>query len=72
MSTGRYTEVDAALRLGWVVDEQDKDGNSIFHWACQQGRKKMCKLAMRYTARERVSACMYTHARARTHTHAHM
>jgi hypothetical protein len=55
----RYVEVDAALRLGWLVDEKDQDGNTILHWAYRPTHT---------CTRMHSHACTRTHAHARTHT----
>jgi hypothetical protein len=52
----RYVEVDAALRLGWLVDEKDQDGNTILHWAYRPT----------HTTRT------HAHIRMHTHTYAFM
>merc|ERR1712070_278307 len=45
---GKYTEVEDALKAGFVPNYADSYGNTIFHIACQNGRKRIAKLAIKY------------------------
>jgi ankyrin repeat protein len=45
---GKYTEVEDALKAGFVPTYADSYGNTIFHIACQNGRKRIAKLALKY------------------------
>lgn len=45
---GRYADVEAALIAGFVPNYADSYGNTIFHIACQNGRRRIAKLALKY------------------------
>ncbi|CAE7232694.1 ANKRD46 [Symbiodinium pilosum] len=45
---GRHKEVEAALLAGFNPDYADSFGNRLFHVACQNGNKRICKLAIKY------------------------
>lgn len=45
---GRHKEVEAALEAGFNPDYTDSFGNSLFHVACQNGNKRIAKLAIKY------------------------
>mmetsp|Transcript_36758 Transcript_36758/g.58853 ORF Transcript_36758/g.58853 Transcript_36758/m.58853 type:complete len:394 (+) Transcript_36758:116-1297(+) len=47
---GKYEEVETALSTGFAVNFKDTHGNTIFHVACQNGRKRIAKLAVKYGA----------------------
>jgi len=47
---GRVEDVDNLLLNGIPVDGRDNFGNTILHIACQNGNKKLLKLALRYGA----------------------
>lgn len=45
---GRHKEVDNALAAGFDPAYMDSFGNSLFHVACQNGNKRIAKLAIKY------------------------
>lgn len=45
---GRHKEVEAALVDGFDPCFEDTFGNTIFHIACQNGNKRIAKLAIKY------------------------
>jgi len=45
---GRFNKVEAALGAGFTTACQDAFGNTLFHIACQNGNKRLAKLAIRY------------------------
>jgi ankyrin repeat protein len=45
---GRFAEVESALLAGFVPNYADAYGNTIFHIACQNGRRRVAKLAVKY------------------------
>lgn len=45
---GRFAEIEAALSAGFYPGYTDTYGNTIFHIACQNGRKRIAKLALKY------------------------
>jgi len=45
---GRYTEVESALLAGFMPNYADTHGNTVFHIACQNGRRRIAKLAIKY------------------------
>lgn len=45
---GRYQEVQAALESGFNPTYSDKFGNTLFHVACQNGNKRVGKLAIKF------------------------
>lgn len=47
---GKYEDVEIALSTGFGVNFADTHGNTIFHVACQNGRKRIAKLAVKYGA----------------------
>lgn len=47
---GRVEEVDSLLLRGIHIDDRDHYGNAILHISCQNGNKKLMKLALRYGA----------------------
>eukprot|EP00434_Breviolum_minutum_P008931 symbB.v1.2.007869.t1/scaffold448.1/size203282/21 len=48
LPTGMHKEVEAALEAGFNPDYSDSFGNSLFHIACQNGNKRIAKLAIKY------------------------
>ena len=47
---GRIDEVRSALESGMPVNARDPHGNTLVMVACQNGQKRIVKLAMRYNA----------------------
>ncbi len=47
---GRVEEVDSLLLRGVSVDVRDDNGNTILLISCQNGNKRLVKLALRYGA----------------------
>jgi ankyrin repeat protein len=47
---GRIEELETLLRQGLAVDVRDDNGNTILAIACQNGNKRVVKLALRYGA----------------------
>lgn len=45
---GRHKEVEAALVAGFDPASADSFGNTLFHVACQNGNKRIAKLAIKY------------------------
>ena len=45
---GRSTELQAMLNHGTPIDTSDDNGNTILHIGCQNGHKKIVKLAIQY------------------------
>jgi len=45
---GRHKEVEASLAAGFDPNWEDQFGNSLFHVACQNGIKRIAKLAIKY------------------------
>jgi len=45
---GRHKEVEASLAAGFDPFYADSFGNTLFHVACQNGIKRICKLAIKY------------------------
>lgn len=45
---GRHKEVEASLAGGFDPFCQDSYGNTLFHVACQNGVKRIAKLAIKY------------------------
>jgi len=45
---GRHKEVEAALDAGFDPGLVDAYGNTLFHVACQNGNKRIAKLAIKY------------------------
>lgn len=45
---GRHKEVEASLVAGFDPTHQDPFGNTLFHVACQNGNKRIAKLAIKY------------------------
>lgn len=45
---GRYAEVEAALLAGFVPSFADPHGNTLFHVACQNGRRRIAKLVVKH------------------------
>lgn len=45
---GRFAEVEDALCAGFSADYADSYGNTIFHIACQNGKKRVAKLVIKY------------------------
>jgi len=45
---GRHKEVEAALVAGFPPDFVDSYGNTLFHVACQNGNKRIAKMAIKY------------------------
>lgn len=45
---GRHKEVEASLAAGFDPSWQDQFGNTLFHVACQNGIKRIAKLAIKY------------------------
>eukprot|EP00440_Ansanella_granifera_P043344 gb/GFBE01046985.1/.p1 GENE.gb/GFBE01046985.1/~~gb/GFBE01046985.1/.p1 ORF type:complete len:320 (+),score=39.59 gb/GFBE01046985.1/:1-960(+) len=45
---GRHKEVEASLVAGFNPDYADSFGNTLFHVACQNGNKRIAKLAIKY------------------------
>ena len=45
---GRSTEIQAMLNHGTPIDTSDDNGNTILHIGCQNGHKKIVKLAIQY------------------------
>lgn len=45
---GRYAEVEDALLAGFVPNFQDMHGNTVFHIACQNGKRRIAKLAVKF------------------------
>jgi len=45
---GRHKEVEASLVAGFPPDHEDSFGNTLFHVACQNGNKRIAKLAIKY------------------------
>jgi len=47
---GHHKEVEKALIAGFNPQSEDAFGNSLFHVACQNGNKRIAKLAAKYGA----------------------
>jgi ankyrin repeat protein len=47
---GRYAECEHLLKIGVPVDSQDAHGNTLLTIACQNGNKRIAKLALRMGA----------------------
>mmetsp|Transcript_1783 Transcript_1783/g.7763 ORF Transcript_1783/g.7763 Transcript_1783/m.7763 type:complete len:209 (-) Transcript_1783:269-895(-) len=48
---GRVEEVESALGTsGFDVDTKDEKGNTLLHYAAQNGRKTMCRVILKYGA----------------------
>lgn len=45
---GRYAEVESALVAGFVPNYRDIHGNTVFHIACQNGRRRIAKLVVKH------------------------
>jgi len=45
---GKHKEVEAALIAGFDPASMDSFGNTLFHVACQNGNKRIAKLAIKY------------------------
>lgn len=45
---GRYKEVEASLDAGFDFNYADSFGNTLFHVACQNGNKRISKMAIKY------------------------
>jgi len=45
---GRYAEVENALLAGFVPNFADSYGNTVFHIACQNGKRRIAKLAVKF------------------------
>jgi len=45
---GKHKEVEASLIAGFPPNHADEFGNSLFHVACQNGNKRIAKLAIKY------------------------
>jgi len=45
---GRHKEVESSLSAGFNPDYADSFGNTLFHVACQNGNKRIAKLAIKY------------------------
>jgi len=45
---GRHREVEAALVAGFAPSNVDQFGNTLFHIACQNGNKRIAKLAIKH------------------------
>lgn len=45
---GRHKDVEASLKTGYEPNWADQFGNSLFHVACQNGNKRIAKLAIKY------------------------
>jgi len=45
---GKHKEVEASLQAGFSPQHMDSFGNTIFHVACQNGNKRIAKLAIKY------------------------
>jgi len=45
---GRHKDVEASLQAGFDPCEADSFGNTLFHVACQNGNKRIAKLAIKY------------------------
>jgi hypothetical protein len=45
---GRHKEVETSLAAGFDPNYMDSFGNTLFHVACQNGIKRICKLAIKY------------------------
>merc|ERR1712224_674252 len=48
---GRYEEVETALQAGFPPNSADSFGNTLFHVACQNGKRRIAKLAVKYGGR---------------------
>ena len=47
---GRFAEVEDVLRMGLPIDATDQHGNTLLTVACQNGNKRIAKLALRQGA----------------------
>lgn len=45
---GRYEDVEAALCAGFPPNYADEYGNTLFHIACQNGKRRVAKLVIKY------------------------
>ena len=54
---GRVDKVDSLLQRGVNVDTRDENGNTILAVACQNGSKRLVKVALRYGAQ--INACNF-------------
>jgi ankyrin repeat protein len=45
---GRHKEVEKSLQAGFDPSSTDSFGNTLFHIACQNGNKRIAKLAIKY------------------------
>ena len=54
---GRADKVDALLQKGVNINSRDENGNTILAVACQNGNKRLVKVALRYGAQ--INACNF-------------
>lgn len=45
---GRHKDVEKSLQMGFPPDSLDSFGNTLFHISCQNGNKRIAKLAIKY------------------------